>query len=32
VQPQVILAFSDKLSGVEFHPIKQLNVAAVKAS
>jgi peptide/nickel transport system substrate-binding protein len=32
VQPKVILAFSDKLSGVEFHPIKQLNVAAIKAS
>jgi peptide/nickel transport system substrate-binding protein len=32
VQPKVILAYSDKLSGVEFHPIKQLNVAAVKSA
>ncbi|HEY0487625.1 MAG TPA: ABC transporter substrate-binding protein [Mycobacteriales bacterium] len=29
VQPKVILAFSDRLSGVEFHPIKQLDVAAI---
>jgi peptide/nickel transport system substrate-binding protein len=31
VQPETILAFSDKLSGVEFHPIKQLNVAEISA-
>jgi hypothetical protein len=32
VQPKVILAYSDKVTGVAFHPISQLDVAAVKPS
>jgi ABC-type transport system substrate-binding protein len=31
VQPSVIIAYSDKLTNVGYHPIKQLNLATVAA-